>query len=108
MTNKSIAFPDIGEPNLPLIKILKNKQQQGIKLILWTCRTNKLLQEAVDFCEQHGLVFDAVNENLPEVIHQYGADNRKIFATCYIDDKSIKPDEFINQIKFEARFKKMF
>ena len=37
--------------------------------------------------------FDAVNENLPEIIERYGSDGRKIYADVYIDDKSCFPWE---------------
>jgi hypothetical protein len=36
-----------------------------------------------------GLVFDAYNENLPELIERYGGDCRKISADFYADDKNI-------------------
>ena len=33
------------------------------------------------------MIFDCVNENLPEVIKEFGSDTRKIFAHEYIDDR---------------------
>ena len=83
------AFPGIGQPNWPLILYLKEKQREGSKLILWTCRCGNALTEAVDWCKKHGLVFDAVNANVPENILQYGgSDSRKIYADVYIDDRA--------------------
>jgi len=32
------TWPEIGEPNLPLIAALKEAQTQGYRLTLWTCR----------------------------------------------------------------------
>ena len=82
-------YPEIGEANTDLMCALKVWQQHyGAKLILWTCRVGDRLDEAVEFCKQHGLIFDAVNENLPESIERYGGDSRKINADVYIDDKS--------------------
>ena len=43
------------------------------------------------FCEKNGLVFDTVNENLPELIDLYKNDCRKINADIYIDDKATDP-----------------
>lgn len=43
--------------------------------------------------QQWELEFDAVNENLPEIIERYGSDGRKIYADVYIDDKSCFPWE---------------
>ena len=49
-----------------------------------------------------GLVFDAVNEPLPEQIKQWGNDTRKIYADYYIDDKNMtiaQVESTMNQIK---------
>lgn len=87
------AYPKIGKPNTEIIKTLKQLQLYGIKLILWTCRCNlpdrMYLSEAESFCLSQGLAFDAVNENLPELIELYGNDCRKVFADYYIDDRNI-------------------
>lgn len=81
-------WPEIGEPNEELIEYLCDRQKNGDKLILWTCRADEKLQKAVEWCEDKGLVFNAVNENLPEIIESFGSDTRKIFANEYIDDKN--------------------
>ena len=52
------------------------------------------LQEAVEWCRQHGLEFDAVNENLPETVEWYGTDCRKVFADVYIDGKAVNKSEY--------------
>lgn len=88
------VFPDIGAPNMELINHLIKRRKQGNKIILWTCRVNECLQEAVDWCNQFGLEFDAVNENLPEKIEQWGGDTRKIFADVYIDDKAVNKPKY--------------
>lgn len=81
-------WPEIGEPNLELIAYLKERQAAGDKLILWTCRRDEILQNAVVWAAKHGIIFDAVNANLPEVLEWMGGDSRKIFADVYIDDKN--------------------
>lgn len=90
-------FPDIGVPNTALIKHLIKCRSKGNKIILWTCRTNQKLAEAVEWCKAQGLEFDAVNENLPEILEAWGGvDNRKVFADVYIDDKAKnKPKYFV-------------
>lgn len=80
-------WPEIGEPNLELIRQLKRERAAGAKLILWSCRVDDKLLAAVNWCGKQGLWFDAINENLPEVIEEFGSDTRKIFAHEYIDDK---------------------
>nr|DAE38853.1 MAG TPA: nucleotidase 5'-nucleotidase [Caudoviricetes sp.] len=81
-------FPEIGEVNPVIWKAVSAYQAMGWKIILWSCRTETMLQDAVDFCAERGLTFDAVNENLPEVQTYYGGDTRKVFANMYIDDRS--------------------
>ena len=82
-------WPNIGEPNNHVIVYIKKEQKQGARIILWTCRVGDMLDEAVKWCSEQGLIFDAVNENLPEIIEQFGSDSRKIFANEYIDDKNV-------------------
>lgn len=83
-------WPGLGPANEDVIRYIKRIQSYGNKIILWTCRTGKMLEDAVNFCREHGLYFDAVNENLPECIELYGGgDSRKICADVYIDDKSV-------------------
>ena len=55
-----------------------------------SCRRGKDLEIAVDACAKQGLIFDAVNENLPDMIEKFGGDSRKIFADIYIDDKALR------------------
>lgn len=87
-------FPGIGSPNMALINHLIKRRKQGNKIILWTCRCGERLQEAVEWCRQYGLEFDAVNENLPEMIERFGTDSRKIHADCYIDDKAANKPKY--------------
>lgn len=85
-------WPEIGAANDELIEYLKKRQASGDKIILWTCRVGELLQQAVRFCYNRGLIFDAVNENLPETLEWMDGDSRKIFANEYIDDRSVPID----------------
>ena len=86
-------FPDIGKPIQNTIALLKKEQKKGARLILWTCRANEHLAAAVEWCKQQGLHFEAVNENLPDIIAAFGSDTRKIFANVYIDDRGVNISE---------------
>ena len=89
---KGNTWPDVdGTVNTDLIVYLIREQDKGHKIILNTCRTGQHLQDAVDLAKAYGLVFDAVNENLPEMIEAYKGDCRKISADFYIDDKAVDP-----------------
>ena len=85
------SWPELGEPNLPLINYLKQWKADGNKLILWPCRAGEALEKAVLWCAEQQLQFDAINDNLPEVIALYGNNSRKISCDYYIDDKAILP-----------------
>lgn len=85
-------WPDLGEPNTALIEYLKQLQIDGNKLILWTCRAGEALANAVIWCRQYQLEFDAVNDNLPEIVEQYGNNSRKITCDYYIDDRAVLPE----------------
>lgn len=82
-------YPDIGEPIQEVIDKLLEEQRNGAKLILWTCRCDKELTDAVEWCARHGIIFDAVNDHLPEMKEAFGNNTRKIFAHQYWDDRAV-------------------
>ncbi len=84
-------WPEIGEPISAVIDYVKRRQANGARLILWTNRTGKQLEEAALWCKKHDIILSAVNENLPDIIEKFGGDSRKIFANEYIDDRSVNP-----------------
>ena len=80
-------WPDIGDANVELFEFLIKKKSDGNHIILWTCRC----EEAVEFCKENGLEFDAVNDNMPHISEIFGSNTRKIYADYYIDDKNYDP-----------------
>ena len=82
------AYPKIGKPMIFAFETMKKLQSEGHRLILWTYRTDKKLQEAVDFCKQQGLEFYAINKSYPEEEFD-GKISRKIHATFFVDDRNI-------------------
>ena len=93
------AFPEIGEQRRSH-KILMSKliqlRNEGHKLILWTNRGDNdeypVLTEAVDWCRNRGLIFDAVNENLPNQ-NKLSGYSPKVMADIYIDDRALEFSE---------------
>src|SRR5665648_157867 len=81
-------YPGIGKEKLFVFQTLKELDKMGVKLILWTFRAGKELEEAVEFCRKNGIEFYAVNKNYPEEVFDETV-SRKIDADIYIDDKSI-------------------
>lgn len=84
-------WPDIREPNIRLINKLLKLQRKGYKIILWTCREGEPLHQAIEWCKDFNLVFNAINDNLPEIKELYGNNSRKISCDIYIDDRSYIP-----------------
>lgn len=82
------AYPEIGKEMLFAFQTLKELNKLGANLILWTFRTGKELEEAVEFCRKNGVEFYAVNKNYPEEVFDETI-SRKINADIFIDDKNV-------------------
>ena len=97
------AFPKIGEQTekqKELMSLLVYMKSQGHKLILWTNRGDNeeypVLTEAIEWCKERGLEFDAINQNLPDQKKLSGP-SPKIMADFYIDDKALKWADVVSQ-----------
>ena len=82
-------WPEVGPANEDLFRFLFRRQDEGDKVILWTCRAGEPLDRAVEWCRSKGLEFDAVNDNVPEIVELYGVNSRKITCDYYIDDRAV-------------------
>lgn len=83
------AYPSIGKDIPFAIETLKKLREERHKLILWSVREGKLLQEAVDYCKERGLEFYAVNTNYPEEQGNHQHFSRKLKADLFIDDRNL-------------------
>ena len=83
------CFPEFGKPT-PWFHIAKELQDNfpNVRLILWTCREGKYLESAIQFCHQNGLMFDAINSDVPSSI-KWKSKTRKPFADVYVDDRNL-------------------
>ena len=81
-------YPGIGKEKLFAFQTLKELEKMGARLILWTFRNGKELDEAVEYCRKNGLEFYAVNKNYPEEVFDETI-SRKIDADVFIDDKIV-------------------
>lgn len=82
------AYPAVGKPKLFAFETLKKLQNEGHRLILWTYRSGKKLEEAVKFCESNGISFYAVNASYQDEEFDYET-SRKIHADIFIDDRNV-------------------
>lgn len=93
-------FPEIGAPRYEMISKIRQLIDSGHEVILWTCRVDEALEEAVAWCKDYGLHFAAVNENAPSniemYIDKYPNGTRKVYADVYIDDHNFGYYKFTN------------
>ena len=82
-------YPEIGREIPFAIDTLKMLAKQGHRLILWTVREGKLLDEAVEWCRQRGLEFYAVNKDYPEEQREDSNFSRKLKVEMWIDDRNV-------------------
>ena len=82
------AYPKVGKEKLFAFETLKKLQEKGHRLILWTYRSGRTLEEAVQFCKDNGIVFYSVNSSFPEEVFEEKY-SRKINADVFIDDRNI-------------------
>lgn len=89
-------FPGVGETIKEVIELCHRLKQIGdMRLILWTCRGGAELVTALEAGKSCGLLFDAVNEDLPEIRRFWESQeykgSKKISAKYYIDDLGLNP-----------------
>lgn len=80
-------FPKVG-PDVPdAVRVLKTLVEKGYRLILWTARSDKLLQDAIDWFKKHGIELYAVNKD-PHPLEGWPIP-RKVIPAWYIDDRNL-------------------
>ena len=82
-------YPEIGDELPFATSTLRMLVQQRHRLILWTVRRGKLLDEAVEWCRKRGVEFYAVNKNFPEEVLDGSNCYGKINADLFIDDLNL-------------------
>ena len=81
-------YPNIGKEKLFAFETLLNLQERGHRIILWTCRNGRTLDDAIAYCKERGIEFYAVNKSFPEEKFDPKY-SRKINADLFIDDRNI-------------------
>ncbi len=83
-------YPEIGEELPFATETLRMLIKDQHRLILWSVREGKLLQDAVDWCHERGVDFWAVNRDYPEEEEDKNNHfSRKLKADWFIDDRGI-------------------
>lgn len=83
-------YPEIGKELPFATQTLKMLIEDRHKLILWSVREGKLLEDAVEWCRQRGVEFYAVNKDFPEEdLNKNQSFSRKLKADLWIDDRNV-------------------
>lgn len=83
-------YPKIGKELPFATQTLRMLIEDHHKLILWSVREGKLLEEAVEWCRERGIEFYAVNKDFPEEdLEKNQHFSRKLKADIWIDDRNI-------------------
>ena len=83
-------YPEIGEEIPFAIETLKMLVKDHHKLVLWSVREGKLLDDAINWCRERGVEFYAINRDYPEEEpdnNQYFS--RKLKVDVWIDDRNL-------------------
>jgi hypothetical protein len=79
-------YPAIGEPVPMAIETMKELHEKGSKLILFTMRSGKPLDEAVDYLKENGIELYGVNKNPTQ---WSWTKSPKAYGNIYIDDAAL-------------------
>lgn len=91
------TYPKIQKPIQEVIDYILEEQKKGAYLILVTMREGDVLDQAVKWCREQGIEFDAVNDNLPHMKEFFKNNPRKIFCNEYLDDMNLGGIDYILQ-----------
>lgn len=79
-------YPDVGEDAPMAVEIIKKLIEFDHKIILYTMRSGKELEDAVNWYKERDIPLFGINDN----INQYEwTDSRKVWAHIYIDDAAL-------------------
>lgn len=79
-------FPEVGEPVPFALDVIKALQSNGHKIILWTMRSGKTLEDAEKYFKDNGVELWGANLNPDQ--HTWSK-SPKQYANVYIDDAAL-------------------
>ena len=84
-------FPLVGADVPYAVETLKRLASNGVKLILWTCRQNEQLKDAVEWFRRNDILLFGVNEDPQpdETLAALYGIPRKIIGDFNIDDRNL-------------------
>ncbi len=83
-------YPEIGKEIPFATQTLRMLIADHHKLILWSVREGKLLDDAIKWCADKGVEFYAINRDYPEeTIESNNHFSRKLKVDLFIDDRNL-------------------
>lgn len=85
-------YPEIGKERPFATATLRKLTEEGHKLIMWSVREGKLLDDAIKWCSERGVHFYAANADLDEDPGDYQGSkhfSRKLKVDLFIDDRNV-------------------
>jgi hypothetical protein len=79
-------FPGVGETLPNVVSVLTKLVEKGHKLILWTCRGDQELVDAIQWFYENKIPLAAVNNNTKDTNF---TSSKKIYYDILIDDRSL-------------------
>ena len=65
----------------------------GIKIVIWTCRTNETALR--EYLQKYNIQYDAINVDVhPGILAEDDPNRRKIVADVYLDDRGLRFTEW--------------
>lgn len=93
------AYPEVGE-DIGAVPVLKELVKNNCRIILFTLRSDRLLDEALAWFEKNGIPIWAVNENPSQ---KRWTSSPKVQADLMIDDSALGcPLKFIDGVRRPA------
>jgi hydroxymethylpyrimidine pyrophosphatase-like HAD family hydrolase len=82
------AWPTIGKLKPGALDVIKRLRDNGDDIVIWTCRKEKDLSDAIKFLDQNDIPYNAVNENVESIKLDFSP-FPKIYYDVLIDDKNL-------------------
>jgi hypothetical protein len=79
-------YPKIGEEVPHAVNVLKRLNENQVKIILWTIRSDEFLLDAVNWFVEREIELWAVNRNPQQ---RFWSTSPKAYAPVYIDDAAL-------------------
>ena len=83
------SWPEPGAVFPNAREVINELYEKGHTIVINTCRSGKHEGVAQDVLENNNINYHWINTNVPDLIHKYGMDCRKISADVYIDNKQL-------------------